>query len=59
MYSLVLPKPDEQEREGPLAQMGGSITKGSQLLTIADGDWGSDIQAGAGIQAPLQSPPRI
>lgn len=57
MYSLVLPRPDGQEREGLLAQIGGSITKGLQLLTTANGGWGSDIPAEEGIQAPLQSPP--
>lgn len=57
MYSLVLPRPDGQEREGLLVQIGGSITKGLQLLTTANGGWGSDIPAEEGIQALLQSPP--
>lgn len=59
MPSLVLPKPDGQERGGPLAQMDGSITKALQLLNTAGRDCGSDIQAGEGVQAPVSPPASV
>lgn len=52
MCVLVLPTPDGQEREGSMAQMKGSTTKGFQLLTTAGGDWGSDIELGRAHRSP-------
>ena len=49
---LVLPRPDGQEREGPLSPDEGPITGGLQPFTTPGMDRGPDSTVGGRMQAP-------
>lgn len=53
---LVLPRPDGQEREGPLTPNEGPVTKGLQPFTTPGRDRSSDSAVGGRMQAPAVPP---